>query len=125
MDQLAATPASFGPLEAVTTDVLIEPVPPLTETASVKGRPALAAVPVTTFVATLQANGSWKYGYTDRMGRIVIAIEFDYAQDFYRGFALVARGPGFLARVQAEARSGQVDWDCVIIDRNGKTLSLD
>src|SRR5205823_1382284 len=47
--------ASLGPLPVVTTEVLIVPVPPLTATASVKGRPGFAAVPVTTFVATVQA----------------------------------------------------------------------
>src|SRR5262245_32032310 len=60
-DQLAAAPASLGPALAVTTEVLIVPVPPLTETASTKGRPTFAAVPVTTLVATVQviSLNSW------------------------------------------------------------------
>src|SRR5215470_4502163 len=51
VDQLAATPASLGPLLAVATAVLIVPVPPVAATASVNGLPALTAVPVTTAAA--------------------------------------------------------------------------
>src|SRR5262245_49483733 len=58
-DQLAATPASFGPLPAFVTAVLIVPVPPEVLTASEKGRPGFAAVPVMTAaftVHTISAN---------------------------------------------------------------------
>src|SRR5579872_5438223 len=54
VDQLAAMPASFGPLLAVVTAVEIVPDPPAVPTESVKGFPGLAAVPVTTLVATDQ-----------------------------------------------------------------------
>src|SRR4029079_18078578 len=55
VDQLAAMLASFGPLPALVTDVLIVPVPPVALAVSVKGLPGLAAVAVTTLVAAVQA----------------------------------------------------------------------
>src|SRR5258707_9945395 len=54
VDQLAATPTSLGPLPALVTAVLMVPVPPVVLTASVKGLPDLAAVPVMTLALAVQ-----------------------------------------------------------------------
>src|SRR5579859_7156655 len=55
VDQLAAMPASEGPLLVVVTAVESVPVPPVVPTASVNGLPGRAAAPVTTLATTDQA----------------------------------------------------------------------
>src|SRR5258708_5530871 len=89
VDQLAAMPASEGPLLVVVAAGEIVPVPPAVLTARVKGRPGLAAVPLTTLAATDQAISANSWGTVAAFSALARSVAVLLAPPAFPGAEIV------------------------------------
>ena len=39
-----------------------------------------------------EVKGTWKYGYIDKKGNVIIEAIYDYACDYSEGFAMIKKG---------------------------------